>query len=498
MHHAIMFNCHVLDVQRTSGAYRIASFLRQEGWDVEVIEWAALWHPQDLMRLVKSRVTNNTVFFGFSTFFSVWTVEMEHFAQWVKRTYPDIKLVLGGQSKPRIDSHAIDYFVHGYGEIAILELCKSFIGNTSIGGIKFDPAFTNKKVISAIHSYPAYPLKSLKTIYEDRDFLEPYEWVTLEFARGCKFKCIFCNFPILGVKGDYSRDAEDFYEEVEDIHDRFGVKHFYIADETFNDSSDKIEKFAKVTDRLSFTPYMTGHIRADLMVARPQDWDNMIKLGINGHFYGIETFNHETGKAIGKGMSPDKLQEGLLKIREYFLKHTGVYRGNISMIAGLPYETEKTLIEAHEWLMNEWKGENFSWNLLEIPFDYKNDVLSQLSLDYGKYGYRVSEKGYDNYGQYDHMGCWHAVKQLDWENDNLSRNKCIEILRNQLQDGKYFSQTTISPWFLYVHMLDTKQSFKEILNQKIDYFRSNPSYGQHIKKLSDEHIGRYVERKLAL
>ena len=55
MHHALIFNCHVLDVQRTSGAYRIASFLREEGWDVEVIEWATLWHPLHLMELVKSR-----------------------------------------------------------------------------------------------------------------------------------------------------------------------------------------------------------------------------------------------------------------------------------------------------------------------------------------------------------------------------------------------------------------------------------------------------------
>ena len=168
------------------------------------------------------------------------------------------------------------------------------------------------------------------------------------------------------------------------------------------------------------------------------------------------------------------------------------------MIAGLPYETEDSLMSANKWLMEEWKGENFSWNLLEIPFDYKNDVLSQLSIDYEKYGYRVSDKGYNNYGQYDHMGCWHVVKQLDWENDNLSRTRCMEIMRNQLQDGKYFSQTTISPWFLYVHMLDQTQSFGDILNQKIDYFRSNPSYGQHIKKLSDNHIGRYVERKLAI
>ena len=37
-----------------------------------------------------------------------------------------------------------------------------------------------------------------------------------------------------------------------------------------------------------------------------------------GHFYGIESFNHKSAKAIGKGMHPDKVKQGLIDVKNYF------------------------------------------------------------------------------------------------------------------------------------------------------------------------------------
>ena len=204
-HHSLMFYVAAgSSVFRGTGAHRIATFLREHDWDVEVCDFTVSWPIECLKEYVKSRVTSGTVFFGFSTFFNFWTPQMSEFILWLKQTYPNIKIVLGGQSVARTPAENIDYWVDSFGEYAILELVKSFIGNS--GGVKFDfEHMGSKKLIKSISAYPAYPMASYKVLMEKRDFLESYEWLTTEFSRGCRFKCNFCNFPILGVKDEIGR-----------------------------------------------------------------------------------------------------------------------------------------------------------------------------------------------------------------------------------------------------------------------------------------------------
>ena len=191
---------------------------------------------------------------------------MDRFVAWLKQEYPNIKTVVGGQSRAIMRTQNIDYYVHGYGEVAMLELVKAMVGNTNANLI-FDPLFFgSKKVITANKAYPSFPMKSLSIKYEERDDIQPWEWLTMEFARGCIFKCTYCNFPILGVKEDHTRTAEDFESDVRENYDRWGVKNYYVADETFNDYSEKIVKYANVVDKLDFKPVFTGFMRADLLI----------------------------------------------------------------------------------------------------------------------------------------------------------------------------------------------------------------------------------------
>ena len=437
-HHALIFTCNDswdLYRCRISGGHRIATVLREEGWDVEVIDFVSFWSLLELKALVQSRTTSKTVFFGFSSFASSWSDNLSSLTDWMKQKFPNVKTVVGGQHVSFTPATSIDYWVDSYGEVAILELVKAMIGNTN-AGLKFDPtSFGSRKVIMSNQSYPAFPMNSLKVIMEKRDYVQPYEWLSTEVGRGCKFKCTYCNYPVLGVKGDHTRSQEDFEYEMNYNYDTFGVKNYRIVDETFNDSTEKVEKFASVVDRLNFKPFYNAYIRADLMVSNKDMWEPLARMRVGGHFYGVESFNYQSAKIVKKGMHPDRLKQGILEMRDYFSRSM-FYRGTISLIIGLPLETRESLLDTKNWLAQNWTDQyaTFFPLVIEKPsekFKYTNQSEFYYNLE--KYGMREMQSIEKYTMTNGSIKLLPTHTQLMWEHDNMNFREAdtvAKILRN--------------------------------------------------------------------
>jgi len=386
-----MYKCLLFSVNATGefarppGIHRIATTLRQQNWDAEVIDFGSAWTLDELKALALSRIDSNTKFIGFSYLMVQFNQVYEEFALWLKQEFPQVHLIYGSTMLPGFETEVFDYFVIGFGEFALLELLSYLYSN----GTK--PRFeilldSKKKVINADTNYPAHPLKQARIIYEPRDFIQPNEWLGIEFSRGCKFKCSFCNAAVLGVKGDYSRDSQDAYLELQDNFDRWGVRSYTITDDTFNDRTEKITKFADVVETLNFKPWFTAFIRADLLAARSKDREELLRMGVNAHFYGIESFNSATMKAFKKGSDPNKIKQTLLEVKKLFTENGG-YRGSIGLIVGGPHETVATQEDAVNWLNENWSDQNALLNVL-ILFEGKNAIKSLLSESYEAYNYR--------------------------------------------------------------------------------------------------------------
>jgi len=430
-----MFKCILFNVAsgtngvgngRSVGVYRIAHYLREHSWDVEVIDFATGWTLDELCALAKSRIDKDTKFIGFSHMYSVWSETLEAFAGWLKLAYPTVDLISGSGIAPQFKSVYLDYYIQGFGEHSLIELLQWLYSNGQRPRFSLAKA-NNKHLIASNEQYPAFPMSSLMVKYEDRDFIQQDEWLGIEFARGCKFACDFCNFPVLGVKGDYSRDQEDFRLQLMDAYDRFGVTNYYVSDETFNDRTEKITKFADVVETLSFKPYFTGFIRADLLVSRSADQEELLRMNFLGHFYGVETFYHTTGKAIGKGMNPYRLKEGIINNRKFFESHVGdKFRASVSLIAGLPHEPKESLYETIDWLEQHWQGQAFSMYPLEIP-NSEFYYLSKISKDWVKYGYRDATNDPDIVEYVVNRQAMEFRDILLWKNECMSIREADEI-----------------------------------------------------------------------
>ena len=423
--HALLFNlgARYRVEGRTPGCYRIATEMRSEGWDIEVIDFFYFWTLDELKTLAQSRINSDTKFIGFSQIFTEWPDHAEQFCEWLKATYPNLVIIFGSSVYQDLKSKYIDYYVKGYAENSVKALLKYLFSNGPRPVILINDG---NRVINSELSYMAAPYKDPAIIYEDRDYIQPTEWLGIEFSRGCKFACKFCDFPILGVKGDYTRDVSSTENQLRDAYERFGTTRYVVTDETFNDSTKKITKFANVVQSLPFTPLFTGFIRPDLLVSRQADREELLRMNFLGHFYGVESFYPKTAKVIGKGMDPVRLKQGLIDVKKYFKSNgTGHYRSTLSLIAGLPYETVDSLQETEKWIVDNWTGEHVLYFPLEIHEETEINNNSHLALNYGDYNYRKmttsvelyeKEEWYSSY----RVGVESRQSYILWENDNLN------------------------------------------------------------------------------
>jgi len=463
MNHALIFSSREFYWERSSGAHRIATYLRQHGMDVEVVDFAAHWDIEMLKEFTRKSVTSATLFFGFSVFFNHWNQTMTDFSSWLKAEYPRIKTVAGGQSILDSTLTNIDIWVDSYGETAMLSVARHLAGNSS-DKLRFSiEHFGDKKVIKALESYPAYNLKDYANILEVRDFIEPWEWLTVEFSRGCKFSCAFCNFPVLGVKEDTSRSKESFEYEMKYNYDMFGVNRYYVADETFNDRVEKITKFANVVESLDFEPFFSGFIRADLL-SQPNMIQELARLNFGGQYYGIETFNQKSGAVIGKGLDPEKVKKLMLDTKNYFKSHNKTYRGTISLIVGLPYDTEDHWNNNRDWLTKIWMSEAMTIFPLCVGKSESTNQ-SKFSQNLKKYGLREMSLRTIQRTEF-FKNSMQNKSEIMWEHDSMDIYQARKIAESM----------QIS--FAHVNPLDSWQlGWPEILLQ------------QKIKNL-DKHIGQ--------
>lgn len=383
-----------LESYRSYGNHRIATHIRKTGWDVEVIDYSIFFTNEELVELLKSRVTVDTKFIGFSLLFATLATEkLKWFTDYIRRNYPWLKIISGGQKTWTVTCVEADYYITGNGEYAMDAVLKHIMGGEEP---RIHSTLSNGgKLITAQHSYPCFPKRDASISFEKRDFVQPNETVNIEFSRGCIFACKYCNFPLLGMKEDTTRDEDNLYEELLENYEKWGITNYYITDDTVNDSKDKIALLARAVRRLPFQPQFGGYVRADLLIRHGEDtWKDMIDMGFTAHSYGVETFNRESGKAVGKGMKPEELKKGLLKIQDYFNEHSpNYYVGQFTMIAGLPHETFESLETTKAWVNEHWNGHVVSFLplMLSEPDDEQADAIDwKVYNNFMEYGYTYS------------------------------------------------------------------------------------------------------------
>ena len=354
---------------RYGGAYKIASEIRANGYSCQVIEFFSELTLDDINKIFDRFLDSETKIVGFSTTLWVqnpdnavdlWTKEKRpirfvvadlnrslfpHKKSFMKEIFCEIKrrntktsIVIGGQKTKKKEFYdqypEVDYWVTGQGETSIMEIIRS------------NRIITNRIMSDNIFPYNNFVHSTTK--WTAQDIIMPGEHLPLEVARGCIFKCAFCAFDLNGKRpGEYIKSPELLRDEILYNYENFGTTGYMISDDTLNDSPDKIEALHRMITDLPFEFVFSSYLRLDLIHTYPQMITLLREMGIRSCQLGIESLNHETGRAIGKGLHPSLQKNTLHKMKEEWQNEVFIGGG---FIIGLPKETPTTCSEWLSWL----------------------------------------------------------------------------------------------------------------------------------------------------
>jgi hypothetical protein len=378
---------------RSGGQYQLASWLRSFGYTVKVIDFCFKISPNILEEIANKHIDDDTLAFGISTTF--WNIDVVthngltiggiHCPKWVKylkktfqKTNPNIKWILGG-------SNAASPLLEDDDWIRIYQFAED------------ETLAMLDRLSNKIEVRPLFNIQNFTRKYHDSDAIQPYETLSIEISRGCIFKCKFCQFPLIGrKKGTNIRREEDIRTELLQNYEQFGTTKYYFSDDTFNESLDKVQMIYRISKSLPFELEYVAYIRIDLLASYPEMIDLLPESGLRSAFFGIETFQEQGAKAIGKGWNGKYAKDFLLELKEKWKDKTNWWMG---MIVGLPgwnrEEEEKDL----QWLIDNDMSCWWHWALYINPINAENGVqfVSEFEKNYEKYGYEFTDDNFVNW-----------------------------------------------------------------------------------------------------
>ena len=306
----------------------------------------------------------------------------------IRKRNPKTKITCGGTAiASYLDIKNIDNFFYGLSENMVIDYLNSLSGK--------GPKRIFNKVLD--YDYKSqnsdWDFRSSKTTYSDYDFVTPNETLSLETSRGCRFSCSFCAFPMIGQKNldDYIKFEECLKSELIENYNKWGTTQYWIVDDTFNDTTEKLIRVKRVFDSLPFKIKFWCYARIDIIAAHTEQIQLLKDMGLEEVFFGVETFHHKAGKTIGKGMKPEKIKQALAKCKKVWGDSVFITAG---IIVGLPYEPESSILETVEYLSDPNCPIHAAWLHQLNIHDSKNPdprikyvYKSEYDRNYDKYGY---------------------------------------------------------------------------------------------------------------
>ncbi len=272
----------------------------------------------------------------------------------------------------------VDYFVIGEGEWFFHQ----FLSGINIE--KFQVFEKGNRIIIQ----PKDALISLEHIFEPFSgrVLEPTEDGSMffELTRGCPYKCSYCLYS----KNYQTLREVPFERLLQTLADKRlteKLRDLYLLVPAFNATGKFNEKLLKMS-RINHSIRLHSEMRGEGIDGKRAEL--IYKAGFRSMEVGIQTFNYDTLKRVGRKSSPGKELEGI-----QFLKSAGI-DVKIGIIPGLPNDRREQFLDMIDLLVHSGLSEHIElYPLMILP----GTVIRDAAIE-GKINYIQKPPYYYNYG----------------------------------------------------------------------------------------------------
>jgi len=464
---------------RTAGAYRIATVLRHVGYKIKVVDCITDFSIEEISLLLKKSVSSKTLFLGISANFlyqsrkAPWLPQnsfrknnfsiLENLVRLCRDQYPHIKIFIAGPNAGSFQNLDADLYITGYADSLSLQLVNQLKENS----------YSFEKGFHLVSQDKNFDMENLSIDYTPEDFLFRGETLVLEVSRGCRYKCKFCSYPLNGREsGRYTKSAEAIYTELMKNYDSYGTTSYYFADDTYNESLEKIQYYNAVFKKLPFQLQFFSYLRLDLIQRYPEMIPLLKESGIKSAFFGIESLNQKSAHSIGKANSREQTLSLLQNIQKQWKDDVMV---TTSFIVGLPHENKDTF---SYWLKDlcdpNFPSHNIQMMPLHINFDTKKmSWASEIDLHPEKYGYSIQKSPVGTY----------------WKNEHWDFFECSDLVNQfySTSHGPAVDEKKIRNHYQHMNLLGYGISHAELL--KIN--SNDPSFLKRVREPVQSRIYQY-------
>ncbi len=312
-----------------------------------------------------------------------------------KEIDPGIITILGGvhpsfcyQEILSRHSDFVDYIVVREGEITFAELLEALEKGKPVSDIPGIAYFENSSVCFTGERDFVKDLDSLECDWDILDWKNYTYYVfpgstlgAVSTSRGCDSDCTFCSQQKFWKQSWRGRKAENVVNEMEMLHNKYGVNVLLIGDEFPTKDRDRWEEILDRLIRKKMDIRILMETRVEDIVRDRDIIHKYKKAGIVHIYIGVESVNQEVLNFIKKDLKAEMSKEAIDII------HSQGIITETSFLLGFPNETKESIENTLK--LSQWYNPDFAHYLAITPWPY-SDLYPEMKpfireFDYSKY-----------------------------------------------------------------------------------------------------------------
>ncbi len=419
--------------------------LKKEGHDVRIID--SHIDKLDIDNLIKEIIRENPAILGVTgschNRFNVIKVIQE-----VKRIAPGIVTVAGGEHFTITAEDALkcipelDVIVIWEGEYTLCEIAEAAASGCDFSSIK-GIAYRDKKSGEIIFTEPRPFIQNLDDLPMpawDLIDLNKYEAklegtydiraIGVISSRGCPNQCVFCSNSAWGKKSHRRRSPQNFIDEVEFLHKKYGFNGFDFWDDTLTISKDHIYGICDEIHKRNLN--IKWYARARVNTVNREMLEYMRNAGCVAIAYGIESGSPKILKAIKKNINLDQIHRAVKDTADL-----GMVVKNCFMFS-LPEETKEDIMMTINLMKQLAAYSPKVINPYGLTLIYPGTDLEKMAKADGKFPVDFS---WNTYVEFPKSRLYGQNKTLPFYEDILTVEEVKSIIRRHLvPKGNFFKK----------------------------------------------------------